>query len=1098
MICGILCAPMKNRKLLVRMIRVVTIFSLCFLNIGVGVVRAAAPEAGGNTTVVSPIDESPVSINEDAVQPESSNIRLIVPNLVDPEGGAPSAIRIISVTGGTLWTGDGSSIGLGTAGTTLSLNTDTIDFRFRPDAGRDTDAFFVYVVVDPHDGAVNSPSSTVTIPITAVNDAPVLQTLSGPTGIGLSATYYINEWDLTGPTYQRIDSTVNFENNFGVPGLDVENFSVRWTGQVKAPVSGEFIFTTYSDDGVRLWIDGELVLDNWTLHGTTLDYATPVTFEADSMHDIRFEFYERGGGEVAILQWQYPGQGMTVIPQASLFPAVTRPEMQYVTGSGGVIIDDAVTITDVDSDEIVSSTIAITDNYESEEDSLIFINQNGISGTFVSGVLYLTGTSTLANYQAALRSVRYMNSSTEPVSDSRMVEFVVFDGYDESNATFRSIGFTDINNPPEITEGGEVEVTMDMNADPVPFSLTLNATDPDYHSISWSVSGAASHGTVSSTGVGDSITVTYIPVEDYSGEDSFVVEASDGIGGTDTILVTVLIEEHVAPIITNVAAVTGATTATISWNTNESASSRVYYTITPTSSYMSTNEINTSTRVYTHGSPVSSLISCTTYYYKVESRDRWGNVSTSTDADGVFMTSGCTGQASVSAATSTPITTASGGSTGLSEQNSAIQFTFPANITTSSDSVVIQVHALSGTQALSATGMPFTRAEKVGPVVFDAKAIINGTTVLDSFDAPVTITYTYSDADILGLRETTLALYHYHNSSWQKLENCTTDTAANTISCTSNSFSIFGLFGQPVSSGSTFTPPSIPKITRATTSTGALEINTGAAETSERSVTLSVSATNAVEMAISEDPKFENATFVQFANSYPYTLSATPGMKTVYVKLRSGDGGTLVISDTITLTETSVVVSPPTLACAVEVYLHNPVKFGTTNNPDDVRLLEKFLNTYEGTQLPINGIYEKIDVDAVIRWQEKNAADVLAPWGIFKGTGYIYTTSLAKIKQIHEGSCNGSTRESTATRREGGSAACLRTEQTLTYGMTNDSVRMAQTLLTKASYFSHIPTAFFGPLTRDAVLRFQKAQGIEQVGYIGPATRAALNAAACN
>jgi MSHA biogenesis protein MshQ len=62
-----------------------------------------------------------------------------------------------------------------------------------------------------------------------------------------------------------------------VPGYNADNFSARWTGKVKAPITGSITFSTVSDDGVRLWIDNNLIIDNWTVHGDTTNTASPVT-----------------------------------------------------------------------------------------------------------------------------------------------------------------------------------------------------------------------------------------------------------------------------------------------------------------------------------------------------------------------------------------------------------------------------------------------------------------------------------------------------------------------------------------------------------------------------------------------------------------------------------------------------------------------------------------------------------------------------------------------------------------------------------------------------------------------------------------------------
>jgi hypothetical protein len=93
------------------------------------------------------------------------------------------------------------------------------------------------------------------------------------------------------------------------------------------------------------------------------------------------------------------------------------------------------------------------------------------------------------------------------------------------------------------------------------------------------------------------------------------------------------------------------------------------------------------------------------------------------------------------------------------------------------------------------------------------------------------------------------------------------------------------------------------------------------------------------------------------------------------------------------------------ISCTIHPYLKNPIRFGKKNNPEDVKLLEQFLNRYENANLPVDGVYSREDYYAVIKWQEKHADDVLKPWGLEKWTGYIFKTSLAKIKAIEENSC---------------------------------------------------------------------------------------------
>jgi hypothetical protein len=145
------------------------------------------------------------------------------------------------------------------------------------------------------------------------------------TANGLTAQYYNDP--STGTTHfvtlvlTRTDNTVNFSWGAASPatGVTANNFSVRWTGQVQAPVSGTYRFSTVSDDGVRLWVNGTQVINNWTDHSSTTNTSAGITLTAGVKYTITMEFYERGGDAVAKLQWSYPGQSTQIIPQSRLF-----------------------------------------------------------------------------------------------------------------------------------------------------------------------------------------------------------------------------------------------------------------------------------------------------------------------------------------------------------------------------------------------------------------------------------------------------------------------------------------------------------------------------------------------------------------------------------------------------------------------------------------------------------------------------------------------------------------------------------------------------------------------------------------------------------
>ncbi|OGV81812.1 MAG: hypothetical protein A3K19_26470 [Lentisphaerae bacterium RIFOXYB12_FULL_65_16] len=108
-------------------------------------------------------------------------------------------------------------------------------------------------------------------------------------------------------------------------------------------------------------------------------------------------------------------------------------------------------------------------------------------------------------------------------------------------ATTTAWNFTTANSNPIITEGGSVNVEMDEDSVPTTFGLTLNATDAENDTRTWSVGTPAGHGTAMTDGTGASKAIAYTPSANWNGSDSFAVQVDDGQGGTDTITVNVVV-----------------------------------------------------------------------------------------------------------------------------------------------------------------------------------------------------------------------------------------------------------------------------------------------------------------------------------------------------------------------------------------------------------------------------------------------------------------------------------------------------------------------------------------------------------------------------
>ncbi|MBL8432209.1 MAG: putative baseplate assembly protein, partial [Dechloromonas sp.] len=139
-------------------------------------------------------------------------------------------------------------------------------------------------------------------------------------GSGLLGQYYRGK-GFRELRLSRTDAMVNFDWGAGSPDPSVpaDQFSVRWSGWIQPPVTGQFTFFVTADDGLRLWIDNRLIIDFWIDQGAT-ERSGAASLRADHKHDIRLEYYENGGSATCRLAWSGPGVSKAVVPAARLYP----------------------------------------------------------------------------------------------------------------------------------------------------------------------------------------------------------------------------------------------------------------------------------------------------------------------------------------------------------------------------------------------------------------------------------------------------------------------------------------------------------------------------------------------------------------------------------------------------------------------------------------------------------------------------------------------------------------------------------------------------------------------------------------------------------
>ena len=145
-------------------------------------------------------------------------------------------------------------------------------------------------------------------------------------------------------TLTRKDATIDFDWGNGPPDemISDNDFNVTWTGTLVPKFAERYSFHTVSDDGVRLWIDGKKIIDNWTDHSPTEDTGS-IELKAGEKYFLIIEYYEKTGGAVAKLSWSSPGQPKQIVPADALRGGLTgiykskKPRDMFFTAK-----DDAV------------------------------------------------------------------------------------------------------------------------------------------------------------------------------------------------------------------------------------------------------------------------------------------------------------------------------------------------------------------------------------------------------------------------------------------------------------------------------------------------------------------------------------------------------------------------------------------------------------------------------------------------------------------------------------------------------------------------------------------------------------------------------------
>lgn len=329
--------------------------------------------------------------------------------------------------------------------------------------------------------AFSTATDTASITVNAVNDAPVLidsafalpaiqQDIASAANAGITVANLI----LSGGANQITDVDAG-----ALEGIAVTNAtSTNGTWQ-------------YSLDGTNWLAIGPLLVGEARL----LNPAAFVRFQPNAGffgagETITFHAWDQTSGtNAAIVTVGTPG-GISAFSATSDTASITVTQVvanaPVVTLSGGVntftedgaaaVVDALLTVTDADSTNLTGATITITNLLDGAAESLApNVGGTPIISSYLNGVLTLSGTATVAEYQQVLRTIAYSNSSQNPSTTPRLISFVVSDGTNSSAVVNKSVNVVSVNdNPTSVTQlpPQTIQVGQTVN-------FVLNVTDPD-------------------------------------------------------------------------------------------------------------------------------------------------------------------------------------------------------------------------------------------------------------------------------------------------------------------------------------------------------------------------------------------------------------------------------------------------------------------------------------------------------------------------------------------------------------------------------------------------------------------------------------------
>jgi hypothetical protein len=376
-----------------------------------------------------------------------------------------------------------------------------------------------------NDGALESAGATRGIVVTGVDDAPTVTASAGNT------------------PYTEQAPAVAVDPALVAADVDGGANPTGATVTIVSPIAGDTLSFTTQNGITGIFASGVL-----TLSGT----ATLAQYEA-ALRSVGFSNATNdapGTSRSVEFKLTTPVASNTTTKAIAITQVNDAPSTDPTDAADSALeqvataVDAGIVVSDPDSASLTGATVQITGNFQSGQDTLQFTTQNGITGNFTAGTLTLTGTATVAQYQTALRSVTYTNTSDTPSTLTRTLTFRVTDNGTpglQSAPQTRDLNVVPVNDAP--TDAGEsqtatgntrleVELTVGGSTNPRRTSATGNLLDnaadvddaPAALSVDLATVSDPPNGTVSVNVDGSYV---YTPDVGFTGADSFTYRVKD-------------------------------------------------------------------------------------------------------------------------------------------------------------------------------------------------------------------------------------------------------------------------------------------------------------------------------------------------------------------------------------------------------------------------------------------------------------------------------------------------------------------------------------------------------------------------------------------